>query len=247
MSDPTPTPPGPPETKDVVVPCPTKDKQFWLKRIDRQFRTSLASGIIGILFMFAGVLLTLAGLDFAAAAWTATVGGILKLQNAGPGTISLFLGLFIIWSTRFNQAVQGIGIGRAQMLIKINAASAEQRAIPTPNPNDDVDFWDHVITRADTLSQIFRVVAFVFMIGGVILSVFGFSYTLSNFTAEIAGDFGLAINNAGPGPTMAIVGAALLYLTRFDISAKDIGNTHALADRIKEGGDLPPAPKKASS
>jgi hypothetical protein len=78
-----------------------KDPHVATEVARQQFRVTIAGLIVGLIFMAAGVLLFLRGVQ-GSTSWTASsLGSQSKLADAAPGTILFVVGLLVIWTTRY--------------------------------------------------------------------------------------------------------------------------------------------------
>jgi hypothetical protein len=120
-----------------------------------------------------------------------------------------------------------------------SSSSKDGRVVIVPAPMDNLKFWGYVIGLQCIYSAVFMAVA-------VWVAVKSMSYLQAgniNPFHWLAEGPGFRIENAGPGVTLAIVAAIIVYITRLDVGLSNIGETRAALTAKDQTPDQKAEPK----
>jgi hypothetical protein len=93
---------GPLREEEELEVAGGQPAEFWHRANLYQFIYSVLGLIVGVVCVISGVVLFLHGVTGHTSWTTRILGASSQLSDAGPGVIFAVLGLFVIWSTRYN-------------------------------------------------------------------------------------------------------------------------------------------------
>jgi hypothetical protein len=218
--------------RDIEIPVPTRNPEFWKRIINRAYRDTLTFGLLSTVLILIGVGLDVGGFTFNHAGWSAEIAGF-KLQNAGPGDLLTFAALFIFNTMRFHAKARRIFSARAQLMVhsrvQADKTTGAQPADGTADtPPDDTALWDDVVSKQEFISSLFGWIALAMIGMGVVLVGLGFDLSSVSWSAE---GFGVKLANTGPGVTLTVAAGVVLYMTSFSAGIEGIGETRTFITR----------------